>query len=401
MKILFITTKYPRTESESYLTSELANAWQAIGHEVDVICLQWEERVDEVTPFKQFDSGVKVYFFKPCNVTFLGIRCERILRWAVSSLFAVTKLSRQLTKTKYDFVYVTAPLTPLAMIVRRFVSPKSKCYLYITDFFPIAHRDYGLIPKGIFFRVTKWLENALMKRFDSIGCMSENNLNFLREHYNIRPEQNLFVNHIWGPGPVQDKGDRIAIGDFYGLSTDKRLVLFGGQLSEGRGVEEVIDAAKLAAKLGESVQFIVIGDGRLAPQVRQAASECPETLVYLMPIPRKQYLELASVCDLGLVVTVANTIVPTFPSRTIDYVRVGLPIVASVEATTDFGQFVVDHGIGVSTLAGDPMRLLVAITDFLASEEELLSAKKAGKVVCESVFEVGIAAKRILDQSFR
>ena len=43
----------------------------------------------------------------------------------------------------------------------------------------------------------------------------------------------------------------------------------------------------------------------------------------------------------------------------------------------------------------------MAITDFLASEEELLSAKKAGKVVCESVFEVGIAAKRILDQSFR
>ena len=75
-------------------------------------------------------------------------------------------------------------------------------------------------------------------------------------------------------------------------------------------------------------------------------------------IPRADYLSLLGACDCGIVATQRDTGVPTFPSKTLDYFRAGIPVVASVESSTDFGLFLEQRKAGVRIEAGDHIELM-------------------------------------------
>ena len=103
-------------------------------------------------------------------------------------------------------------------------------------------------------------------------------------------------------------------------------------------------------------------------------------------------------CDVGIVATVANVDVPTFPSKTIDYLRAGVPVAASVEATTDFGEFVEAQGFGVAVTAGSPGRLLAAIETILADDKRRGAMIAAGRRALREVFDADAAVTTMLAQ---
>src|SRR5690606_15720497 len=110
-------------------------------------------------------------------------------------------------------------------------------------------------------------------------------------------------------------------------------------------------AASIAATRELPVMFLVIGDGPLREAVEAARFVNASHLRWLPRVPRNEYLKVLSACDIALVCTVRNVDIPSFPSKTIDYLRVGLPIVAAVEATTDYGDYLASRGVGVAVEA--------------------------------------------------
>ena len=396
MKILMLCTKYPDTLDGSYLTSEVADAWAHAGHEVTVAVLQWEAKHGLHRQRLVFSSGVTAHFFQPWHLGGLGRVVERLSRWVASSRRARGKLRRIIGNKRFDCVIAFAPVTPLMALLNDYVGPEVRSYLYVTDFFPIAQRDLRLVPRGPIFALAQWTEARLMRRFGTIGCMSPMNKTFLQQHYALRPEQPVLVEYLWGPGPYAPGADRAAVRARFDLPPDRPIALFGGQLTEGRGVEEVLDAAGRAADAGLDIVFAIIGDGRLRPLVEARAEQLPHNLRLLAPVPRRAYLDLATACDIGLVVTVANTGVPTFPSRTIDYLRAGLPVVGSVEASTDFGAFIDEQGLGRAILAGDGARLLDAVTGLLDDAPAMAAMRAAGRAVLADQFDIAKTAERML-----
>jgi glycosyltransferase involved in cell wall biosynthesis len=396
MNVLMLCTKYPPSVDGSYLTSELADAWAADGHKVTVICLQWEAKSREGDYQLTFPSGVNVHYFQPRNVTRYGPIVERLTRWTASS-FAIRSAVKAIAGSpdQYDAIIMFAPAVTLTAQILDYVAPARAAYLYITDFFPIAVRAIGLVPGGPVFWVAMVAETLLFRRFRMIGTMSPRNARFLKLRYRLRREQRVVVDPIWGPPSIALVEPRDEVRARFGLPLDRKLLLFGGQLTEGRGLEEVIEAARIAQQDGKAYMFVLIGDGRLRGLVEAAAASCAN-LVYLPPIPRADYLTLAGACDAGLVVTVKNTDVPTFPSRTIDYLRVGLPIVASVEASTDFGEIIVEKGIGVAIEAGDPERLVAAVGELFADNARLAAITLATRIVMDQDYAVQTRARSIL-----
>lgn len=396
MNILMICAKYPATIDGSYLTSELADAWAADGHKVRVICLQWEAKQGGSDYRLSFPSGVDVHYFQPRNLTRYGRLVERLARWTGSS-FAIRSAVKAIAgpPEQYDAIIMFAPAVTLTAQILDYVTPARPAYLYVTDFFPIAVRAIGLVPRGPLFWAAMLAETLLFRRFRTIGTMSPRNAQFLTSRYHLRSGQRVVVDPIWGPPSIPAGEAAAIVRTRFALPQDRRLLLFGGQLTEGRGLEEVIDAARIAERSGKAYVFVLIGDGRLRALVEAAASECAN-LIYLPPVPRAEYLTLASACDAGLVVTVKDTDVPTFPSRTIDYLRVGLPVVASVEATTDFGEIIVAKGVGVAIEAGDPERLVAAVDDLFADAARLTAFKAAARAVMDRDFTVHTRAREML-----
>ncbi len=401
MKILLCVTTYPEKIGDSYLTSDLADEWSRMGHEVTVAAVEWKKRVgSEPSRTLHFPSGVTAHYFVPLHPGRFGRLFERLSRWALSSY----RLRRPIAAavgddSNYDVAIFFAPAINLAAQVADYTRNIRHSYLYVSDFFPYAHRDLGLVPKGPLFSIARWAENRLMRKFRTLGTMSPRNADYLRRHYIVDPDQRVVVDMLWGPDAVTATADRAATRAAFDLPFDRRLLLFGGQLTEGRGIEDIIAAARIAAERKLDITFLVIGDGRLRPQIEAAAAQYPEHLIYRLPVPRERYLELAAACDAGLVVTIRETDVPTFPSRTIDYLRVGLPVLAAVELSTDFGEIITDLGVGVYLTAGEPEALVEAGLALFADPQRYASMRAACDVAVRDIFCARRAARDILDHA--
>ena len=279
--------------------------------------------------------------------------------------------------------------------LRRF---RCKSYAYVVDFFPFHHRSLGVIPGGAIFKVARWAETALLARFDVVACMSAMGIDYLRRHYRIAPAQSTPMLRLWGPGDLAPDNDPAAIRRTYGLPTDKTIAVFGGQIAEGRGIEEILQAAALARDTQPNLVFLFVGSGRLESLVRGQIADGAYNVMILAGMGRDQYLAMVAACDIGIVCTVANVDVPTFPSKTIDYLRAGLPVAASVEAATDFGAFVEEQGFGVAAVSGDPAALLGAIVAIADNPIAALEMTAAGRRTLREVFAVDTAARAILAQ---
>ena len=138
------------------------------------------------------------------------------------------------------------------------------------------------------------------------------------------------------------------------------IAVFGGTLSKGRGTEDIIEAGRIAESQGSKVLFLIVGSGPIEQDVRDA-SKGLHTVNVMSALPRQEYQLLLQACDCGIIATERDTGMPTFPSKTMDYFRSGVPIVASVEASTDYGDFLKAHHAGFHVPAGEPAALLNAI----------------------------------------
>jgi glycosyltransferase involved in cell wall biosynthesis len=204
------------------------------------------------------------------------------------------------------------------------------------------------------------------------------------------------VLRLWAEIDPLPPVDRAIVRGRHGLPLDRSIILFGGQIAEGRGIEDLLDMARLARRQRPDLLFLLIGEGRLEPLVRAYVHNGGDNVRLHPPVPRDSYLEIAAACDLGLVATLGDTGVPTFPSKTIDYLRVGLPIAASIEATTDYGDFVEENGFGTAVIAGKVQIWLDAVTHILDSPETHAAMVSAGRRALLAHFDVAQAAQLVL-----
>jgi hypothetical protein len=115
-------------------------------------------------------------------------------------------------------------------------------------------------------------------------------------------------------------------------------------------------------------------------------------------LPREQYLEDISRASVGIAATVRGVPSPSFPSKIVDYARIGLPVVASVEESTDVGRILESSGAGWAARAGHPDELAAA----LLTAEAAHTAGRLGhygensRLLFERELDVRTAADRFL-----
>jgi hypothetical protein len=70
-------------------------------------------------------------------------------------------------------------------------------------------------------------------------------------------------------------------------------------------------------------------------------------------MPREAFLQFLQACDVGMVATVPGVTSFSIPTKTIDYLRAGLPVVAAVEHGSDFVAIIEGYGVGRAVPFGD------------------------------------------------
>ena len=392
MRILIVTMQYPTAPGQSYLTTELADALMSAGHDVQVLHLDWAAPSsaaveDFVTP-----TGVRVVRCAPKFVAGFGRLVSGATKFVLSGRRAARIAAAHFDLTGFDAAIAWMPASAISPLVRQLERAGVRHrLLFIWDFFPHHHHEIGRIPGGPPLWIARACEQRLIGCFTSIICTLPGNADYLRRKFRVRPDQRVLVTPIWGDispvGPV----DRAALRRRHDLPRSAPIAVFGGQLVEGRGFEQMLAAAAAASAGGSPLAFLFVGEGRLAAAIR-ARAETQTNLFYRPAVTRADYLELLGACDVGMIATVPGVTSFSFPSKTVDYLRAGLPIIAAIERGNEFAGILERYHVGTAVQFGDP-------TTFYASAERLALggriSEAAGRCL-EEIFDVRHAVATVL-----
>ena len=382
MRFLLSCMKFPTEPGLSYLTNELAQALVAEGHEVEVLLIDWDAAPQTADATSIDWNGIRVVRCTPRLLRGFGRLLAHASKFVLTGRHAGRVARTQFDLARFDSLVAWSPalaFAPFVGAIRR--AGIARRLLIIWDFFPDHHREIGLIPSGPPYWIARAWEQHLMNAFTTLICTLPQNADYLRRNFRVRPEQDVRVTPIWSDAAPVPPADRAATRRLHDLPLDGPIAVFGGQLVEGRGFEQMLAAAAAGRAQGSKLTFLFVGDGRLAPMLRAAAHA---NVLWRPAMKRDAYLALLGACDVGMVATVPGVTSFTIPSKTLDYLRAGLPVVAAVEAGSDFSALLEQYGVGRAVPFGDALGFL-QVAEALAAGQ---CVQAAAQRCLEEVFHV-------------
>jgi len=397
MKILMLTTKYPSYASSPWLTNELAEELKSIGYEITVLCIDWKSEslsgsfnVRDITLIN-FPTNFSINKYLPLSI-------GKMLKWTLSSIFAYNYFKRFINVGNFDVLICFSPCFPVWFCILKLRSIVAKRIIIYWDFFPIHQFEIGKFQTRWLLKPAFCIEKFLLSTFNNVGCMSPKNIIFFKNYFLLKNKVKVFEMPIWGKKNLIPKTlatNPSLIRSAYPYET---LIVFGGQLEKGRGIDTLILIAEQLKSRNENIGIVIAGGGPLENIVLNASKDGLHNLIYLGNIPRDEYLKFIHICDLGVITTQINVSVPTYPSKCIDYLLSSLPIIAFVENSTDFGSIIKDAGCGVFFQSNNVNDLTDKLIE-LANDDIQLDKMRLS---CLSFFEkrhnVSIVAQNLINE---
>lgn len=166
-------------------------------------------------------------------------RVVHLVSFAFTSIFPLIK---QLW-WKPDVIILVVPTlicAPAALIFSKVSGCKS--VLHIQDFEFDAVLGLGLLKQKYLGRLLTVWESFFLRRFDRVSTISESMLK--KAHQKGVKEHNLLHFPNWADSEMFEEGhDDSSVFGKFGISRDKKVVLYSGNIGEKQGLENLVKAA--------------------------------------------------------------------------------------------------------------------------------------------------------------
>ncbi|WP_177239506.1 glycosyltransferase family 4 protein [Variovorax sp. PDC80] len=363
-----LTTKFKHKDGSPWLISELAAELGRQGHEVTVLNVEWSGDPVATTP-GEFNVTLK---------NFSSVRVGRgkislALRWMFSSFKAVPSLLADLFRgSRYDLLICFSPCSALsvAIVAAKLICKRS--FLIYWDFFPIHNYEISEKLPSFALPLLKFLERCLIGCFSRVGCMSEKSILYFENYFGRMAGVHVSHLPIWTSFLRSEPNSRATVRERLGIDNESLVLVFGGQLSAGRGIEHICRAAIMAWEADRRIVLLICGSGDRLGQVREFEKLNPRAIKYGGSLSREEYLEVLGAADVGIVSTTGSTSSPSFPSKSLDYMASRLPILATVEFSSEFGAIVEGFDMGIACIAADVSDMAGAMGRIFSSRESMI-----------------------------
>ncbi len=332
---------------DPYLTNELLNEFIENGYSATVFA------IGDITGSSQnikLDTESKEYLFPTSgNKKYL----KYFFSWPKIFIAALKEIRK---KKEYDICIVYAPLSllfPITLMLNIFKIKKRVCIIF--DIFPIHQIQIGAINKhlGNIFRL---IEKRLLSKFNLISGMSPENVKHIKNYYKINDKKIVYKTiHLWGvkDNPIVAKPV---------LNSNEIRVVFGGQIIQGRSVDQLIDLILKIRKSGLPISLTIFSQGAGFELLKTKYSDVNNVIIFKKRLQREMYLKTISSYDVGAIITDSRVTLPTFPSKIIDYINCELPCICLIETNSD-----------IENIIGIPSFLHVNHFDFSSDSIEDIS----------------------------
>ena len=310
-------------------------------------------------------------------------------------------IKKYLGKNKYDLIITSTPMLNNPLLMKKLKSIyNSKIMLIIWDIFPQNAIDLRIIKNKLLINIFSKKYNKAIELADYISCMSEGNQKYLSDKY---PEalNKFFVLKNWAQIKEKPVFNKKFIREKYGYTENDFICIFGGNMGKPQKLENILELAKKTL-IDKTIKFLFIGKGTERNLLEnKVKNEKINNVKFLDYIPREDYELVTAACDVGLVSLDERFTVPNFPSKTTDYFKLELPILASLDvcAAKDYGKFLQDEVKGgFFALAGNTDELYIQLLKLKKNNELKIELGKNGRKYYENELGVNKAYETIMKQ---
>lgn len=380
MNVIFLTI-VDYTEDSKGIYGDLVSTFRSNGHHVYVVCpVQRRDSCD--TAREEYDN-LTILRVRTLNVKQAGL-LEKGLGQLTMELLFRRAVAAHFKDIRFDLIlYSTPPITFASVIGHlRKRNPQAVTYLLLKDIFPQNALDLGMMSdkgvKSVIYRYFRAKEKSLYAISDVIGCMSPANVSYLSGH-NSLPERTVVEvapNAIKLPDmPHYDDEFRRGLLAKYGIPSDRKVFIYGGNLGKPQGVPFVLECLKANASRTDC-HFVIAGKGTDAGYVSKWISEAsPSAVTFLGPLPSDEFDSLVSVCDAGMIFLEWRFTIPNYPSRLLPSLAFSKPVLVCTDTASDAGPIAEANGYGIWAPSNDVAAFTAAVDRLLTSDMELMGAK--------------------------
>ena len=379
MNVLFLSISSLPPLTEHGISLDLIRQLQQNGHNVYVVCSN-ERRNGQPTALIE-ECGCHVLRVRIGNNKNTGIIEKGVTNLMMPHQY-IAAIKKYFSGVKFNAVlYPTPPVTQAATVEFIKKRDNAKAYLLLKDIFPQNALDIGMMaksgPKSIIYKMFRRKEEKLYRLSDSIGCMSQANVDFLLKHNPYIPAESVHINpNSADVFPYErDEAKKAEIYAKYGIPTDATTFIYGGNLGRPQDIPFVIECLKANADKSDRF-FVVCGNGTEYPKLKKYVEENnPSNVLLINGLPKAEYEDFVKAFDVGLIFLDHRFTIPNFPSRLLSYMQSRMPILACTDPNTDIGQVITDGGFGWWCESNFTEAFTAKVEEAIAADREAMGDK--------------------------
>lgn len=396
MNVLFIFSRHSRDQRDSTLTKDLADAFYTAGHNITVATLL-EKREKQGTSLIN-EHGYDVLRVRTGNYFNTG-KIEKGITVLTLARALRTGIINEIGERRFDLIITHTPFVANHKIIKP-LKKHFNCpaFLLLWDLFPQNAVDLGILKNLLLIRYFQKQEKLTFESYEQIFCTSLGNVNYLQINYPYINQCKINLQYNYATVKPIPSGNKSKIRKELGYLDDDIIALFGGNMGVPQKLENMIILAQKALHL-LNARFLFIGSGTETERIKALAVTLGlNNIKFINQLSREDYEVMSSVCDLGLVSLDERFTIPNFPSKTADYFKLQLPILASLDscASKDYGYFLTNIAkAGRFALAGDSTELFNCYMELYSSADLRKELGVNGRKFYEQELDATIACKKI------
>lgn len=368
MNILFLTLVEINSIEDRGIYHDLLRKFRNEGHDLTIVT-PVERRKRVSTNFIN-KEGVSILQVKTFNIQKTNIVEKGIGTLAIEYQYLLA-IKKYLADKKIDLVLYSTPPITFAKVIE-FIKKRDRAisYLLLKDIFPQNAVDMKMIKKGgLLHKQFLKKEKKLYEISDTIGCMSQANVDFVLKHnleisrdkVEINPNTIEPLNFSYSDKQKKD------IREKYQIPTEKKVLVYGGNLGKPQGLDFLLQTI-LETKM-EDVFFLIVGDGTEFLRIQKWFNDIhPKNAKLLQRLPKEDYDKLLASCDVGLIFLDKNFLIPNFPSRLLSYLEMKMPVIAATDPNTDIGDVIEKANCGYKVISGNQDEMQTKLKKLLSED---------------------------------
>ncbi|TCK20935.1 WcaI family glycosyltransferase [Pseudonocardia endophytica] len=265
---------------------------------------------------------------------------------------------------KPDVVVAVSPalLTVGAALLRRYCA-RARLGVVVQDFYGRAIAETGVLG-GRGARLVSGLERSLLTRADGLVAIHDT---FERSLVELGADRNrISVIRNW-THTQPASGDPGELRRRLGWGPDDIVALHAGNMGAKQGLENVVDAARLADERGSHLRFVLLGDGNQRKDLERHAAGL-ERVSFVDPLPGRDFETALEAADVLVLNERPEVVEMCVPSKLTSYFAAGRPVIAATSPRSASATEITASGGGRCVAAGDPAALLEG-SETLAGDE--------------------------------